>query len=191
MKRKIVLASTSPRRKELLEKLGLTFEIDPSNYEEDMTLDLPPQELVKTLSKGKAQAVATRHEDAIVIGSDCIVFSDRVLGKPKDEEDAKKVLKSLSGKAHEVFTGVTVIDTKNKIEISRVGRTKVFFKNISDEQIEEYVKSGEPMGKGGSYAIQLKGSEFVEKIEGDITTVIGLPLEILTEILKELEVDII
>ncbi|KKP86489.1 MAG: Maf-like protein, septum formation protein, partial [Parcubacteria group bacterium GW2011_GWC1_35_8] len=127
--RKIILASTSPRRKELLEKAGLIFDVIPSNYEEDMTLDLIPEELAKFLSKGKAIDVAKNFNDAIIISADTFVsLDDKIIGKPHTEEKAKITLKTLSGKTHSVFTGFTIIDTKKDKIVSKVVETKVSFK---------------------------------------------------------------
>ena len=185
MNKKIILASGSPRRKELLEKAGVSFEVVVSEYEEDMTLPLPPDELVKYLSHEKAETVAKTHTDAIVISADTIVvYGDIVLGKPHTEERAREMLRLLSGKQHSVFTGFTIILEDEKKTISRAVESKVFFKNLSDEEINEYIATGEPLEKAGAYAVQMLGQKFVEKIEGDIPNIIGLPI---TEVIKELQ----
>lgn len=183
-KRKIILASSSPRRKELLAKTGLLFSVEPSGYEEDMGLKLDPIALANVLSAGKAEGVARNHKNAIVIGADTfIAHNGRVLGKPHTQARAKAMLKSLSGKAHSVITGFTIIDTKNGKRISRAVESKVYFKKMSDREIDAYIKTGEPLERGGAYAIQELGSVFVEKIEGDFFGVMGLPI---FELVKEL-----
>lgn len=192
--RKIILASTSPRRKELLEQIGLQFAIEGSNYEEDLNLDLEPKELVKHLSLGKAQDVANKHkgEDAVVIGADTVIaFNGKVVGKPHTKERAVEILKSFSGKGHTVLTGFTLVDCKiGKMESLAV-ETKVFFRDITDEEIEKYVATGEPLDKAGAYALQGKGAILVEKIEGDFSNAIGLPLTSLVIKLKEFGINAI
>ena len=185
MNRKIILASGSPRRKELLEKAGVSFEVVVSEYEEDMTLPLSPDELVRYLSCGKAETVAKTHTDAIIISADTIVvYGDTVLGKPHTSLRAQEMLRLLSGKQHSVFTGFTIILEDEKKTISRAVESKVFFKNLSDEEINEYIATGEPLEKAGAYAVQMLGQKFIQKIEGDIPNIIGLPI---TEVIKELQ----
>ncbi len=175
--KKIILASGSPGRKGLLEQIGLEFEVDPSNYEEDMTLEMEPCELAKHLSLGKAKDVAQRHEDTIVIAADTFcVLGKEILGKPHTVENAKIMLQKLSGKAHSVITGFTIIDTATGKQVSKSVETKVFITNISEEDINDYVSLGEPLDKAGAYAMQHRGGIFVEKIEGDYFNVVGLPL---------------
>ena len=189
---KIILASTSPRRKELLESIGLKFEIQPSDYEEDMTLKMPPKKLAEFLSLNKARSVAQENNDAIVIGADTIVvLGKQVLGKPHTEKEAKKMLKMISGKVHSVITGVTVIDTSKNIMITKSVETKVWIKKLSPKEIESYVASKEPLDKAGAYAIQGLGSLIVKKIEGDYSNVVGLPLFALREELEKIGVKIL
>lgn len=192
MKRKIILASTSPRRKELLEKTGLKFEVASSNYVEDMTLPLPPAELAKFLSKGKAEAVAKNYEDAIIIAGDTfIVFQDKILGKPYTNEKAKEMLKMLSGQAHLVLSGFTIIDTKNKRTISKTVETKITFKKLSLKMINEYIKNGKPLKYAGAFTLRdIEPRGFVEKVEGDEDNVIGLPVKALMKALKEFGVEV-
>ena len=188
--KQVILASTSPRRKEILSKTKLAFTTEESDYEEDMSLDLPPEELAKTLSSGKAEAVAKRHDDAIIIGADTfIAFEGKVLGKPNTPEKAKEMLESLSGKSHSVFTGFTIIDCANQKKVSKAIETKVYFKNLSDKEIQDYVDSGEPINRSGAYAIQELGALLVEKIEGDFFNVMGLPLSALSDTLLEFDVN--
>jgi septum formation protein len=190
--KRIILASTSPRRKEILENIKLNFEIVPSPYEEDMSLPLTPTELVKELSKGKASAVASNYTDAVVIGADTIVaHGEKVLGKPKSVEQAKEMLKMLSGTTHSVITGLTVIDTATGTMYNEAIETKISLKELSDKEIDAYIATGEPMDKAGSYAIQGFAALFVTKIEGDYFGVMGLPVSRLGEILKQIGIDII
>jgi len=152
--RKIVLASSSPRRKSLLLQIGLQFEVDPSNYKEDMSLKMNPKKLAEYLSLGKAKNVALRHKDAIIIAADTFcVFSKELIGKPKTKENAKIILQKLSGKTHSVITGFTIIDTKTGKQVSKSVETKLYFKSIPEQEINAYVTSGEPLDKGGGYAI--------------------------------------
>lgn len=169
---------------------GLKFKVEPSGYEEDMTIKLPPKELAKFLSRGKAEQVAMRHKDAIVIGADTIVAcAGKVLGKPKDAKDAKRMLRLLSGKKHTAFTGLTVIDTKTKKIISRVSKGGVYFKKLSVQEIDAYVKSGEPLDKAGAYGMQGNSAWLIKKMEGDIWGAVGLPLYDLKSILESLGVN--
>lgn len=188
--KKIILASTSPHRKELLEETGLVFEVIPSDYEEDMTLDLMPDELAKFLSKGKAESVAKNFEDAIIISADTFVsFQNKVIGKPHTEENAKITLRTLSGNTHSVFTGFTIIDTKKDKSISKVVETKVTFKELSDKIIDDYIKNGNPLEYAGSYTLGDIMDEFIEKIEGDSSNIIGLPVDTVMKTLKEFDID--
>lgn len=187
----IILASTSPRRKELLEKTGLPFTIVASNYEEDMTLALAPHDLAKHLSKGKADAVAPDHQDSIIIAADTfIVFGDKILGKPHTSEKAKEMLAMLSGKTHSIITGFTIIDTKTKKTTSCTTETKVHFRKLTADEIDAYVATGEPLDKAGAYGIQGLGSELVDKIEGSFSNVVGLPVEEVMVVLKDFGVEV-
>lgn len=190
--KKIILASSSPRRKQLLEQIGLKFEVDSSNYEEDMTLKMEPAKLAEFLSLGKAEDVAQRHKDSIIISADTIVAVDgEVSGKPKTPERAKYMLQKFSGKAHSVITGFTIIDTGANKQISKSVETKVYFKNLSEEEIDAYIATGEPLDKGGGYAIQGLAALFVEKIEGDYFNIVGLPILALTTELKNFGINIL
>jgi septum formation protein len=183
--KKIILASASPRRKELLEKIGLKFKVEPGGITEDLTSDLPPQELAKKLSRGKASAVSKKHPEAIIIAADTIgVFEGKIIGKPHTTTEAKKMLRMLNGKSHLVITGFTIIDTKTGKIISKSVETKVYFCKLTKAEIDAYIATGEPLDKAGGYAIQGLGALIVEKIEGDYYNVIGLPLSALVESLK-------
>jgi septum formation protein len=188
----IILASASPRKKEILKKTGLKFKVYESDYEEKMDLGLKPHELARFLSREKARDVARRHRDALVIAADTIVvLRGRLFGKPRNEEQAKEMLRALSGKAHSVITGFTIIDTAGKKEISRSVESKVFFKRLSADEIETYIRSGEPLDKAGAYGVQGLGAVLVKRIEGDFFNVVGLPLNALAESLKEFGVNVL
>lgn len=184
--RKIILASASPRRKEILRKTGLNFSICTSDYKEDINLSLKPRALAKFLSRKKAEAVAHKYKNAIIIAADTfIVFKNRLLGKPHTDKEAEKMLNMLNGKAHSVITGFTIMDTASKKILSRSVETKVYFKKLGRKEINAYVRSKEPLDKAGAYAIQGLGSVFIERIDGDFLNVVGLPLRALTESLKK------
>ncbi|MBI4296514.1 MAG: septum formation inhibitor Maf [Chloroflexi bacterium] len=190
--KKIVLASASPRRAELLSQAGLKFEVDPSEYEEEIIAGLGPHELAKRLSLEKAKRVASKYRNALVIAADTFgVLQGKILGKPKTGAEAKQMLEMLSGQAHLVITGFTIIDTETDKTVSRSVETKVYFRELTPAEIEAYVKSGEPLDKAGAYAIQGLGAVIVERIEGDYFNVIGLPLSALAESLKEFGVNVL
>ena len=189
---KIILASSSPRRKELFEKLRLPFTIEASDYEEDMTLKIPPLKLAKTLSCGKALAVARKHQSGIVIGADTfVVFDNHLLGKPKSEAEAVKMLTKLSGKRVDILTGLTIINIASGKKVSITDITKVYIKKLSKQEIDNYVMSGEPMDKAGAFAIQGLGAVIIKKIEGDFMGAMGLPLFALAKELKKLGRDVL
>ena len=185
---KIILASASPRRKELFEQTGIPFVVEVSDYREDMNLKLKPLELAKELSRGKAEAVAKNHknEDAVIIGADTfVVFKNKILGKPHTAKKAKEMIKEMSGRGHSVITGFTVLDVKSGREVSRAVESKVFFRKLTDKEIDTYVKNGEPLDKAGAYAIQEFGSVLIKKVDGDYSNIVGLPLAPLIEELKK------
>ena len=188
---KIILASASPRRKELLSQIIKDFEIIPSNFDESTINEKKPNKLVEKLSKSKGEEVFTRlnlREDFIIISADTIVFlNNKVLGKPKDKEEAYKMLKDLDNNKHEVYTGLFVLINKNgkQEKILTHSKKDVYFKKLTDKEILDYINSENTLDKAGSYAIQGKAREFVEKIEGNIETVIGLDVQKIEEILKK------
>lgn len=183
--KQIILASTSPRRKEIFEKSGLPFTTEDSNYEEDMTLPLSPQKLSGYLSLGKAKNVAEKHSNVIIIAADTfVVFDNKVLGKPYTPEKTKEMLLLLNGKQNTIITGVTIIDTETNKTESFFTEVKVYLKKLTESEIDNYIKSGEPLDKAGAYALQGLGSVFVEKIEGDFFGAMGLPLVTVVEKLK-------
>ncbi len=183
----LILASQSPRRKEILSLLDIPFKIMVSDADESVDSSLPPYFIAESLSLMKATAVSKNIDThALVIGADTIVvIDDKILGKPKDEEDARFMLSSLSGRTHSVISGVTVLDTKSAKAESFYVETKVTFLPLTDEEITDYIKSGEPMDKAGAYGIQGRGGKFVEKISGDYFNVVGLPLSKLYQVLKK------
>jgi len=188
----IILASASPRRKELLKKIGLKFKVELSNYEEDIPSGLEPHELAQKISLEKAKVVASKHQNVIVIAADTfIVFGGQILGKPHTEKEARKMLEAISGKSHSVITGFSIIDTSKNKTLSKSVETKIYLRKLTLAEIDAYVKSKEPLDKAGAYAIQGLGAVFVEKIEGDYFNVIGLPLSALTEALKEFGINIL
>ncbi len=188
----IILASASPRRKELLTQIGLKFEAEPSNFREEMHPELTLQQLARFFSREKAQAVARRHGNALVIAADTFgVFRGQILGKPHTEAEARDTLTMLNGKMHTVITGFTIIDTETNRTISRSVATRVYFRRLTTTEINAYVKSQEPLDKAGAYAIQGLGSVIVKRIEGDYYNVIGLPLCALVQSLKKFGIDVL
>jgi septum formation protein len=190
--KKIILASDSPRRRDILKLTGLKFSVCASAYDEDLDLPLRPRELARYLSRKKAEAVADRHRKAIIIAADTfIVIKDRLIGKPRNENDAVNILNMLNGKAHSVITGFTIIDTESNKTLSRSISTRVFFRRLGKGEINAYVRSREPLDKAGAYAVQGLGAVFVEKIEGDFYNVMGLPLCALTGSLKKFGIHVL
>lgn len=190
---KIILASASERRKELLSKLADNFSVIISDFDEDsVEFGGDYGNYVIQLSRGKASAVAKKIKDeAVIIACDTIVALDgAVLGKPKDREDAIEMLKRLSGRTHEVFSGLTVLNNKNQEIISDYTKTEVTFSKLTQDEIERYVDSGEPMDKAGAYGVQGYGGVFVERINGCYYSVVGLPINKLKNILKGIGVNL-
>ena len=185
----IILASQSPRRRELLERMGVEFRVVTPDIDEHMERELPPDELVRRISAEKARAVAAQAgPDAIVIAADTVVALDgAVLGKPADELEAFKMLSTLSGCRHQVYTGLTVLRGKEMHTVSE--ETAVTFRELSEKEITNYIRTGEPMDKAGAYGIQGYGALLVEGIQGDYYNVMGLPVCRLGGLLKELGVD--
>ena len=186
---KIVLASQSPRRRELLGKMGLEFTTKSPEIDEEAIHGLPAQELVKTLSREKALHIAQGEDpDTIVIGSDTVVVLDgEILGKPATPRQAEEMLNAISGRSHEVCTGVTVCQGEKVV--SQVEVTQVTFRSLTPEEVRRYVQTGEPMDKAGAYGIQGYGALLVEGIQGDYSSVVGLPVCRLGRILLDFGVD--
>ncbi len=192
--RQIILASTSDRRKELLTFLGVPFDVVASGFpEEDVDRSdfENPSEYVATLAAGKALAVAPQFEDAIIIGSDTIVYLDGVYyGKPKDLDDARAILEALRGKQHKVLTAVYIMDTLTGERQIQIVETLVAFSSFSDDALERYIDTSESMGKAGAYAIQSGAKSFVSSIDGSLSNVVGLPLREVTDMLERFDIPI-
>lgn len=172
--------------------MGIKFDIRESNFEEDMTLDKKPIELAKFLALKKAENVAKHYEDAIVIGADTfVVFGKELIGKPKDEKDAEKILKKLSGKWHRIITGFAIIDIKKNVVENGYGEAKVKFRKLGMQEIKSYIATGEPMDKAGAYGLQNRAAIFAEKISGDFYSIVGLPLCKICEHLQKMGVEIL
>ena len=185
---RFILASASPRRKELLENIGMKFDILVSQADENsIDRNIPPEMLVKELAMLKAAETAKYvKDDAYIIGSDTVVaFEGQVLEKPKSTEDAENMLKKLSGKEHFVYTGVCIFRTMDCSAVCKSEKTVVRFKELSEDTIKNYVKTGEPMDKAGAYGIQGKGSLLVKGIDGDYFNVVVLPVGLLSDMFKE------
>lgn len=185
----LVLASTSPRRKELIQLLGLQVEVVSSSADETVETEWTPAETVELLALRKATEVAgTRKRKSaqeIVIGADTIVVCDQqILGKPQDQDDAYHMLSMLQGRAHDVYTGVACIDMVTGQKVVRHRKTQVWMRPLSDDQIMRYIASGEPADKAGAYGIQGRGAAIVDRIDGCYFTVVGLPISLLSEMLS-------
>jgi len=199
--RRIVLASASPRRKELLTQIHLTFEVEPSKYAENVKTKLAPEALVRFLSREKAKAIAPKYPDSLIIAADTIgVIHGQVIGKPETPEAARRMLCLLSGKTHVVITGFTILDTGSGRMLTRTVKTAVTFRKLTLSEIDAYISSGEPfrenlqgepLDKAGAYAIQGRGAVLVKELKGDYYNVMGLPLSALTVALKKFGVDVL
>jgi septum formation protein len=190
--RKIILASASPRRRELLEQGGIPFTVIPSQAEEKITTEQPGQ-AVEELSYLKCSDIYEKSlGDVLVIGADTVVASEgKILGKPSSQKDAVKMLQSLQGREHEVYTGVTIMAREGNENRKKTfhEKTKVVFYPMSDEEIRSYVNTGEPMDKAGAYGIQGKSAVFIKEISGDYNNVVGLPLARLYQELKNMGIE--
>ena len=172
-----ILASGSPRRKQLLNQIGLEFMVIPSDVDEDFTLDLPPEAFTEHWAREKAKSVAKIHPDSLIVGADTIVVLDgNILGKPKDKKDSFNMLQSLSGKTHEVITGVSFISLEQELDHTFNERTFVSFNTLSDRDINSYIDIYNPLDKAGSYGIQDWFSVHIHRVEGCYYNVMGLPL---------------
>ncbi|MCY9663770.1 Maf family protein [Paenibacillus alginolyticus] len=195
-KQRLILASSSPRRQELIQSLGLPYIIRVSDADETVEEKISPAELVEVLSLRKASTVLEMLEvsekEGIIIGSDTVVvYQDEVLGKPVDEQDSFRMLKALQGSTHQVYSGVACVDAATGKQVVSHRVTNVKMKPMSDAQILRYIATGEPKDKAGSYAIQGIGATIVESIEGDYFTVVGLPLSLLSDLLLSFEIQVL
>lgn len=186
----LVLASGSPRRLELLRSMGIPFEVDAPVVDE--SCQGPPESQVLELAVRKAEAAAMRHPGRVIVAADTLVHvEDAVLGKPKTPAEAKAMLQSLSGRWHGVYTGICVLDGAKGARLAKAQRTEVLFAKLTDDIVDKYIHTGEPMDKAGAYAIQGIGGMFVEEIRGSFSNVIGLPTALLRELLEAVGIDVL
>ncbi len=192
MKPSIILASSSPRRRDLLRQIGVDFDIFPADVNESILAGESPEDYAVRVSLDKVRVVAKKVGEGIIIAADTIVvFKDIVLGKPVDSEDAKRMLEMLSGKMHRVITGLAVMNAATGVVICRASTTSVWFRNLDEDEVKKYVLSGEPLDKAGAYGIQGKGALLVARIEGCYNNVVGLPLALLDEVLREFGINLL
>jgi septum formation protein len=181
----LILASASPRRRELLQQAGIVFTVVPSNAAEDVIVGEAPAEYALRVATAKATEVAKNHPGSWVLGADTIVVvNGEILGKPRDHADGRRMLRLLSGRRHEVMTAFVLINENGQRDAGQIVTTTVTFKLLSDAQIQEYLATGEPFDKAGAYAVQGIGSTLVEKVEGSYTNVVGLPIDEVLEALR-------
>jgi septum formation protein len=183
-----ILASASPRRKLLLEKAGCKFKVIPSTIDESTfpLENISSIEHTKLLALEKAKDVAQKHPDILVMGADTVVdFNGRIIGKPKDAADAERITRLLFSAPHKVITAVALIRIKDDLEVIEAEVTTVYPKKLTENQVAEHIKNGDWRGKAGAYGIQEAGDEFVEKIEGSFSNVIGLPMELVQKLLTQ------
>ena len=189
--RDIRLASSSPRRQQILKDLGLDFVVSPPVKYKEKLNGLDPGVLVCHNALGKAKEVAEQYKGSIIIGCDTIViFNNEIFGKPLTPDNANVMLMKLSGNYHSVFSGLAVIDMQRNRELVGYDKTEVKFKDVSEKEINDYVESGEPLDKAGAYGIQESGRVFVESVKGSFSNVVGLPKELLIKFLAELEIQV-
>jgi septum formation protein len=201
---KLILASQSPRRAEILTAVGWEFEKQTADIDETELPNEKPADYVRRLSRRKAEAIAERHENALVLGADTIVvINDKIIGKPKDFEDARRILRMLSGNWHEVLTGVAIVRKseagvpelrgeensqsaiRNPQSLVGLQRTSVKFAEMNESEIEYLVEKGDPLDKAGAYAVQAQAALFIEKIEGDYWNVVGLPINLVYRLITK------
>jgi len=189
--KKLVLASRSPRRKQLLKTLGVRFIAEESGFQEIDHDGAAPGQHVQDNALGKARAIASQHKNALVIGADTVVvYRQRVLGKPENMGEARKYLRLLQGKTHAVYTGLGIIDTKENITVADYEKTLVTMRSLSDKEIRAYLTNIEPLDKAGAYAIQGAGAVIVKKISGCYYNVVGFPIACLEELMNRLKTSI-
>ena len=187
----LILASNSPRRKELLRQVGLDFRVDPADVDESVLPGESPEGYAVRVSLDKARVAAARAGTGIVIAADTIVVLDEeILGKPAGPADAERMLKLLSGKVHRVITGLVVMDAATGKALTRTSITRVWFRTLTQHEIISYIATGEPLDKAGAYGIQERGALLVDKIDGCYFNVVGLPLSLLGELLLSFGVDV-
>ena len=185
--KRLILASASPRRSDLLRLLGMSFDVVPSNVSENLDRSIPPADYVREISSRKARAVATNFHEEIVLGADTVVVLEGdILEKPAGEDEAVQMLGRLSGKTHRVYTGLALIDTGSCRSLQDVAVTDVSMRPITPEEIRQYVQTREPMDKAGAYAVQGKAAAFVHSISGCFYNVVGLPLSLFCSLLERM-----
>lgn len=186
----IILASQSPRRKELLTLMGVEYDIIPSNFDEKLDDSRSPEEVASELALGKALAVAQQYPESLIIGSDTIVTVEgKQLEKPRDDTEARDMLKLLSGKPNDVSTGIAVVCLADGIQLVAADTTRVFFRTCDEAAINQYIATGDPLDKAGAYGIQSGAAPLISHIEGYYDTVVGLPTKLLANLLTQVGVD--
>lgn len=189
---KIILASDSTRRKQLLQQIGLRFKIVPSKIEENLNPRLKPRAQAERLSIEKAKKVGETYSDSIIIAADTfVVLKNEILGKPKTIADARRMLKKLNGTSHTVITGYTILNTSSSKRITHSSETTITMKKLTSKEIESYLKNEQVLDKAGAYGIQEKAAIFVEKINGDFFNVVGLPIAMVAEDLKKFGISVL
>ncbi len=187
--KRLILASQSDTRAKMLREIGYDFEIIPSDYEEDMSMPLPAEELAKTLATGKAEAVAAKQQNAVIVAADTfVVHNDTFLGKPLETHKAKLMLHELSGTTHSLVTGFCVIDTESGQKVSGNSCCQVTLRELTDDEIDAYIRTKEPLVKAGGYDFTQKGKAIVESLSGDIYAAGGLPISKIVPILQKMDI---
>ena len=182
----VILASSSPRRQELLRQIGMSFVVDPADIDERLLPGEQPEVYALRLARGKARTASRKNKEGIVVAADTIVILDaELMGKPVDARDAEGMLERLSGREHRVITGLAIMDAASGKLLAKTAETKVWFRTLEPEEIRSYVATGEPLDKAGAYGIQGKGALLIERIEGCYYNVVGLPLSLLSVMLGE------
>jgi len=185
---KLILASGSPRRAEILNFVGWEFEKRVADIDETEFLNESPTDYVQRLAREKAETVAAHYENGLVLGADTIVVIDeQIIGKPKDLLDARRMLKLLSGRWHEVLTGVAIVEAQSPKSVVEIQRTQVKFIEMTDEEIAFLLEKGKPLDKAGAYAVQAQAALFIEEMQGDYWNVVGLPINLVYRLVKMLE----
>ncbi len=190
--KELILASSSASRREGLTKIGIPFRVVPSNYEEDMSLELAPRDLAIYLSQGKAREVAGRVKNAVVLGADSFAYlGTELLGKPHTLEKAREMLKKLSGAKHMFVTGYTIIDADTGEEFSDAVETEVYFRKLSDKEINHYIEKDQPLVNAGAYKLQSLGAVLVDKIVGNYDNVLGMPIGLIAKHLEDFGIEVL
>jgi septum formation protein len=189
--RQIILASVSPRRREMFKLFGIKFKVADSGYEEILQKHLSHEEQVQFLAIGKAKGAAKKYPKAIIISADTMVlFGTKIIGKPKNIKDAEKMLKSFSGKTQILMTGMAVLDAQSGQVLTHVEKSKLYFKKLTTSDISEYIKKGKPLDKAGGYNLQGYGFNLIKKVQGEFTNNLGMPMTMVYNFLQELGVKI-